>query len=77
VDPFREGVGTHGKKPSKPPLKWKKVEDMEAVAVGLNNKYEMTVLRDYLYENGEYTIKTVTMPYLLLRCNRNIVYMSR
>jgi hypothetical protein len=62
VDPFQQGVGTHGKKPStKPPLKWKKVDDMEAWAVGLGNKYEITVLRDYLYENGEYTIKTVTM----------------
>ena len=60
LDPYQQG-GVHGPKGDKPPSSWKKLRDAEGEGLGLSTKFETEALRNYLWANGQLTLKHVSM----------------
>lgn len=60
VDGLTDTTGTYGTKPKiKLPQEWKKIQDQEAMQLGLQNKYQASALREYLWSNGKHTVVPV------------------
>ena len=68
IDPYKEGVGVHGFKGPKPPSSFKKVDDFQAVEVGLEDKFQLEAVRGYLFSNGKMSLKPVS----LSQCSSNL-----
>ena len=69
MDPYKEG-GCHGPKGTKPPNEYKGLQDEQALQAGLDDRYEVDAVKNYLVANGRFMLKTVrtlyepTLPYV-------------
>ena len=59
VNPYLEGVGVHGPKGRPPPDDYRNVDDEEAINVGLQSKWQIDALRNYLWANHKLMVKPV------------------
>ncbi len=55
--------GVFGRKPQKPNRTFKGAWDPIAVLAGLEDKYQLTYTTDYLWLNGENTLKPVSVTF--------------
>jgi len=58
---FKKGVGKHGTKPAPPPKDFIGVYDPYAEMCGLQDRYQFTAVQKYLWQNGKYTMKSVSV----------------
>ncbi len=61
VDPFRPGVGTHGRKPNKPLASKKGRISEKSVGIGVADMFQAEAVEEYCFKNGHYSIYTVRL----------------
>jgi len=58
---FEKGIGKHGNKSAPPPKEFLGVYDPYATLCGLQDKFQLAAVNKYLWKNGKYTLKHVSL----------------
>jgi len=56
---FEKGLGVHGRKPDPPSKSKVGIDDPLAVLCGLQDKFQLEAVQEYLWVNGQNTLKDV------------------